>query len=330
MFKRLARAGLNYLLKRRGQRIMYAYDLYEWQLNPVTKPVFNPIVLPAGTRDYLKPDNPRLLDLQRRYGAFNPEVTKPLEWVKGYVRDEDIAHFRGDNAYVWQLRGGSNIMGYALAVYYTKSIDTFGLLDKLQEDDSFGVFLFEIAGKLVSRDLIDSILEIYFLDRHLGIESRQDFTVLDIGAGYGRLAHRSVQALPGLKNYFCTDAVPFSTFISEYYLRYRQVDHKATVIPLDEIDNHLTSWKVDLALNINSFPECQLAAINWWVALLEKHAVKNLFVGANSLQTNQSQDFSSILHKHNYKLIAHDPKYGDPVVQQYGANSSSYYLFELT
>jgi len=337
MLKRLIRDHVTEFLRRRGSEIVHRDDLYEWQRNPVTQPSYNPVELPADARDYLKPNNPFLVDLQRRYGSFNSEVTTPLRWGEDHVRAEDMAWFRGDNAYVWQLRGNnSNVLGYALALYYAKSIDTLGLLDKLEEDQAFGVFVFQIADKIVSRDLIDSVIEIYFLDKHLGIASRQDLTVLDIGAGYGRLAHRAVSALPELKSYFCIDAVPCSTFISDYYIRYRGVNHKAKVIPIDEIEKHLGSHAVDLAVNIHSFPECRRSAIDWWISQLQRYKVKYLFIvpntlntGGERLQTNDGHNFADILSKHSYKLIAREPKYRDPIVQQYAVCPTWHYLFEL-
>jgi 2-polyprenyl-3-methyl-5-hydroxy-6-metoxy-1,4-benzoquinol methylase len=66
----------------------------------------------------------------------------------------------------------------------------------LEEDDDFGAEVFDFHGKVVSRDLLDSIIEINFLDRHLGFSSRRAVNVLDIGAGYGRLAHRMATAFP--------------------------------------------------------------------------------------------------------------------------------------
>ena len=84
--------------------------------------------------------------------------------------------------------------------------------DKLVEDDYFGNITFDIDGKLVSRDLLDSLVEIYFLDRHLGLASAAPgLTVLDIGAGYGRLAHRILSALPSATRYLCSDAIAEST-----------------------------------------------------------------------------------------------------------------------
>src|SRR5262249_39230162 len=147
----------------------------------------------------------KLVELRRRYRSFDSDVTAPLEWTDSHVRPEDIAYFRGDNAWVWQMRGkNANVLAYALSVYYLRSIDHFDLLEKLVEDNSFGNFTFPIAGREASRDLVDSMAEIYFLDRHLGICSRAGLRVLDIGAGYGRLAHR-MTALPGIERFYCTD-----------------------------------------------------------------------------------------------------------------------------
>ena len=246
-----------------GKMIVPLESLYEWQLNPHQGgPAFKPVALPDDAREYLTPNNPKLLDLKRRYAKCDRNVTIPGQWTDGYVRSEDIAYFRGDNAYLWQVRDPNcNIMGYTLSAYYVKSFDKHHLLDRLAEDEAFGNFTFEIAGRTISRDLLDSIMEIDFLDRHLEIMTRRDITVLDIGSGYGRLAHRMSTSVPGLTEYLCADAVPESTFISDFYLRYRNVDHKTKVIALDQLEQILTTNRIDIALNIHCFSECRLEAI---------------------------------------------------------------------
>ena len=218
--KRWMRTYGNQVLRRYGAEIVPTEILFEWQRARIDKACWNDCPLPDDAARYLQPDNPKLIELEQRYKAFDPDVTTPLVWTDGYVSAEDIAHFRGDNAWVWQVRGPyTNMLAYAITLYYLKSLDRFGLLDKLVEDNSFGNFTFPIAGRVVSRDLLDSIAEIYFLDRHLGIGSRTGLHVLDIGAGYGRLAHRMVGALPGVESFFCTDAIPVSSFVSDFYLR---------------------------------------------------------------------------------------------------------------
>jgi hypothetical protein len=331
--KMLIKNCLNDVLRRYDAEIVSRDILYEWQRVRVDKPCWNNSPLSSDATRYLKPDNPKLIELQQRYRAFDSDVTTPFVWTDRHVRPEDITHFRGDNAWVWQVRGkNANVLAYAVSLYYLRSIDRFGLLEKLVEDNSFGNFTFPIAGRQVSRDLLDSIAEIYFLDRHLGIGSRAGFRVLDVGAGYGRLAHRMVSALPGIDRFFCTDAVAVSTFVSDYYLRFRGVE-KARVIPLDEIDNTLRDHPVDLAINIHSFSECRTQAIEWWARLLSKHRVKNLMIVPNGigerLLTNDGHDFLPLLERYGYRTVLKEPKFIDPVVQEYGILPSWHHLLEL-
>lgn len=253
------------------------------------------------------------------------------------MQKEDLLYFRGDNAYVWQLRGlNMNVLGYALAAYYVKSIDRLGLFDSLAEDEHFGNVTFIINGKAVSRDLLDSILELDFLDRHLNIGSVENVNILDVGAGYGRLAYRTLSAFPNIQSYFCTDAVAISTFICGYYLRFRGLNNNAHVIPLDQLETVLSEQTIEVALNIHSFSECNLAAINWWVGLLAKYRVRYFVIVPNThsyesapLLAAGGEDFMGILQCHGYKLEVMEPKYRDPLVQAYGMNPAYYYLFEL-
>jgi SAM-dependent methyltransferase len=330
--------GLNSLLARWGKVIIPREQLYEWQINPITGPSYNPIGLPANVREYLVPDNPRLVDLKRRYAKCDPKVTTPLQWTDGYVRTQDIAHFRGDNAYVFQVRGEDhtiagnyNVVGHLLATYYVKSIDCYNLLDTLAEDNAFGNFVFEIADHVISRDLLDSIIEIDFLDRHLGLMSRQNLTILDVGAGYGRLAYRLSAAVPGLSEYICVDAVPYSTFISEFYLTYRKAVEKTRVVALDEIDWVLPDKDIDIAVNICSFPECRLEAIEWWVSRLARWNIKHFLVSCinERLENMWGEEFSSIVEGHGYRPLIREPKYRDKFVQKYAIAPIYYSLFEL-
>jgi putative sugar O-methyltransferase len=334
--KRWIKHRSNHLLRRYGFEIVPTESLYEWQRIVADKPSWRNHPAPGDASGYLKPDNPKLLGLQRRYSSFHADATTPSVWTDRHVSAEDIAHFRGDNAWVWQVRGrNANVLAYALSFYYLKSIDRLGLLDKLTEDESFGNFVFSIAGRHVSRDLLDSVGEIHFLDRRLGLGSRAGARVLDIGAGYGRLAHRMVSALDGLEAYYCTDAVAVSTFVSEYYLRFRDAG-KAVVIPLDEIETALRGHPVDLAVNIHSFSECRMQAIEWWIRLLSANRVKNLMIVPNwspgrgdRLLTNDGQDFLPLLERYGYRTVVKEPKYLDPVVQEFGLYPGWRHLFEF-
>jgi len=333
------KSGMDAVLSHYGHRIIADDMLYEWQKVSPPKPRYSESTLPAGAQEYLQMDNPRLAELSRRYSRVSSDVTAPLVWTDGHMSPDDVKYFRGDNAYVWQLRGhklNMNRMAYALTAYYVKSIDGTGLLDRLVEDEYFGAQTFTVDKRIVSRDLLDSIMEIHFLDKHLGISSWDGLKALDIGAGYGRLAHRMVTALSTIEAYYCTDAVAVSTFISEYYLRFRGVHEKSKAIPLDEVQSTLRGQAIDLALNMHSFSECRLTAIEWWLSLLEANKVRYLMIvpnplahGGSRLLTNDGQDFSRIVEGHGYRLVARDPKYEDPVVQQFAISPTHHYLFEL-
>jgi putative sugar O-methyltransferase len=214
-------------------------------------------------------------------------------------------------------------------------------MDRLAEDDLFGAYVTELGGdRLVSRDLLDSIAEIYFLLDTVGTARLAGARVLDIGAGYGRLAHRLATAVAEISAVYCVDAIPEATFVSEYYLRFRGVGTKVAVVPLDEIETRLEQERIDVAVNIHSFSECTAAAVEWWIRLLVKHDVKWLMIAPNPgrnrearLLTTESDgshpDFQGIIESAGYRLVERRPKYPDPAVQKYGPFPTFHHLFEL-
>lgn len=332
------RAAAQELLRRYDHSIVSNALLYDWQKSPA-RTTGAKLEAPAAAADaYLSMDNPRLRELEEAYARVDGRVTTPTVWSADHVRAIELGRFRTDDAYLWQRRSrGMNEMSFALAYYYLKSVDRLGLLERLEEDQAFGVNLHAtIAGRLITRDLLDSAAELNFLERHLAISQRAGLVMLDIGAGYGRLAYRSLAAWPSIERYLCTDAVAVSTFLCEHYLRYRGVDARARVIPLHEIQTMLRGQRVDLAINIHSFSEMPLAAIAWWMALLREQGVPRLMVVPNAvgadgvtMLTFDGQDFSRVLSEFGFRLVARDPKYLDPLVQKYGPYPAVHLLFEL-
>ena len=310
----------------------------DWQLNRQAKraPLTNSLAPEAY--QYLRPENPRLEDISSRNRLIDPRVTRTKVWHDRHVAPDDMLYFRGDNAYVWQLRGrNNNEMGYALSAYYAEAISSLNLMKQLDEDGSFGAITFEIHKKLISRDLIDSVLEIEFLERTLAISKRSNIRVLDIGAGYGRLADRMCSALPNVGKYTCTDAIAVSTFVCEYYVAHRGRQNLIEVVPLYDAEKTILSQKVDIAINIHSFSECTSDAIEWWLSLLNRASVKYLMLVPNAninnrmgecLISNDLVDMSRCLAKYGYRSLHREPKYRDPLVQRYGLNPTFYHLFE--
>jgi hypothetical protein len=293
--------------------------------------------LPEGAEESLRADNPRLLELRERYAKVQLPMAVQTLWDQSYLeRELDLRGFRGDNAFVWQFR---NVRSDARLKYYLylrdlATRDTNELLHRLDEDGQFGCWTFDYPGwPRVSRDLLDSINELYFLDHQFQLLSRADWTVLDIGAGYGRLAHRAATAVPGLV-WLCTDAIPESTFLCEYYLQYRQAQN-TEVIPLDELSARLAQRKIDLAVNVHSFSEMSEAAVAGWLDLLVEHEVPRLFIVPNhsdQLLTEEKDgsrgSFDHLLTERGYKRTVCEPVFPDPAMPELMGVSDQFLVFQ--
>jgi SAM-dependent methyltransferase len=214
--------------------------------------------------------------------------------------------------------------------------DHRGLVASLGEDGAFGCWTYDFPGyPRCSRDLLDSVNELLFLDRTLSLFDQKGLRVLDIGAGYGRLAHRAAQALPGLADWCCVDAVPESTFLSEFYLAFRGVAPPTRVVALDEVPA-LEPGSFDLAVNVHSFSECTRAAIAWWMAELERLRVPRLFLVPNEpsgfLSTEpdgRRLDYLPVLESHGYHLSTEELVFNDPAVRALMDIHDRFCIFEL-
>ncbi|MDQ6747024.1 MAG: putative sugar O-methyltransferase, partial [Candidatus Dormibacteraeota bacterium] len=216
-----------------------------------------------------------------------------------------------------------------------QGVDTHGLLQQLGEDGAFGCWTYQYPGHVpISRDLLESVNEICFLERQLGLSSMEKLSVLDIGAGYGRLAHRMSQAFPGLSDYCCVDAIAESTFLSRYYLSYRECVPPARVVRFDDLERELKPGDFDLAVNIHSFSECPLSAIAGWVEELRRLRVPRLLVIPNepteflSMESDWSRrDFLPLLEAAGYRLTHSEPVIQDPAVRELLGLEDHFHLF---
>lgn len=296
--------------------------------------------LPPDADTELTRDNPRLHDLRRRYAALNLPVCRHVQWGESLLEhvNRNLSYFRGDSPYVWNYREMPRVtrLKYFVFLNYVSGKDNRGLLSQLEEDGAFGCWHFEYPGyPTVSRDLLDSINEISFLDREFGLFERTGLRVLDIGAGYGRLAHRMLSALPQVVDYCCVDAIPESTFLCDYYLNYRNLMPPARVVPLDQIDSRLQSGGFDLALNIHSFSECSLEAVSWWIDKLARLEVPALMIVPNDptdLLTTEAdgdkRDFRPLLEDAGYRLSHREPVFRDQAVQELIGIRDHFFLFK--
>lgn len=331
-------------LKSRLRRLLASAGWGVYRLSPEDRHYWttsydDSVPLPAGAAEALRPDHPHLIELRERYAELALPVGMHSIWDAANVgEDLSLPWFRGDNPYVWQLRqlrSQARLKVY-LMLRYVEECDHLGLLQRLDEDGLFGCWRFVYGQRpAVSRDLLDSVNEINFLERHLGLSNIEELRVLDIGAGYGRLAYRMSQSLENLKAYDCVDAIPESTWLCDYYLRFREVSDKARAVPLDQLENLSAAGSYHLAVNIHSFSECTHAAICWWLDRVAALKVPWLLIVPNdpeallSMETDGSKrDFSADLEAAGYQLRVKEAVYDNEEMQSLIGVRDHYFLYE--
>jgi hypothetical protein len=284
----------------------------------------------SGVADpYLRWDHPFLESLRRHY-ARHPAADHSQWNSPRVLAGVNPASFRADNLYVFQSRRYPPSATYATAAY-TAQVDRLGLFQRLEEDGAFGAETFDFHGKLVSRDLLESILEINFLDRHVELSHWRDVRILDIGAGYGRLAHRAAAGLPNLGTYFCVDAVPESSFLSDYYLKFRDATDHCCVVPLHEFGD---VGPIDLCVSIHCFTECRSRVVKWWLGQIREVRVPWLFIesgctlGLTSREERGRGDIRRLIEGAGFTLAVKEKKFASaPVLEAFGLYPADYYLF---
>ena len=287
-------------------------------------------MLEPGVRAYLDAANPHLLNLRCRY----ERVKKPSHscW-SAWENCINLRRFRAENDYLSQAYFCRTLSRYQLTTAYVELLDRYDWLHSLSEDGKFGAKLWRVYQDMaVSRDLLDSILELSWLKEHMGWDIGETITLLDIGAGYGRFAHRFVQAFPNGR-ITCVDAIATSTFLCDFYLRYRQCE-RWIVVPFDGI-GELRSGQFTLATNIHSWSEMSLSWVRLWLDLLSDLNVPYLFLVPNfaDLRTKEVdgslRDFGNELRRHSYKCVVKSRKYHrSSVVDRFGVFPANYYLFK--
>lgn len=248
-------------------------------------------------------------------------------WNEKHLNNFDVMKFRGDNVYVWQTRVFQEIHFFVSYLFALK-MDKLELHTKLTETGSYGVETFNFDGRLVSRDLIDSIIEINYLDEKLQFSKSSNFHILDIGAGYGRFAKRIQEGFSSIK-VSCIDAIPLSTCLSRVYLKDEIEAGKVTVHQLNTLDE-VQEGEINLAINIHSFSEMSLPSIVTWVNCLLEKKIENIFIVPNgsSLALNDGTDFGRIFDEAGYQIVSVDDKFGHPDFSRFGIYPSTYFLLK--
>jgi hypothetical protein len=324
------------LLKRRGYTVVETRLLTAFDKERASRPAADPPLAP-GLDGVLRSDNPALADIRARYGKLKVDAAVHSLWNTGYVRDQvSLARFRGHSAYVWAYGElpRPTVLKYFIFAQYVQA-RARAMLARTAEDGAFGCLAYDfVETGRVSRDRLDSVLELDFLERHTGLVSKPGLRVMDVGAGYGRLAHRTCE-IADVTDYCCLDAIAESTFLCDFYLKHRGIAGRARAVPLDEVVATPSLGRFDLAVNVHSWSECSIAAIRWWVDLVQRHEVPWLFVVPNQFDRflssepdKSKQDFRPVIEAAGYRLVAQEPLFMDPDARRLVSIKDEYYLFQ--
>lgn len=290
----------------------------------------------------LSRDNPELLALEEAYSKLNLFEQSLWETWSDHI---DIQKFRGEPGYLsqkWMMTEERyrNTLHYALDMGLRHDIETLG------EDEAFGCITYrEDMGAseddiIYSRDLLDSVFEIQFLEETLQLRSlgMAGPVVLDIGAGYGRFAHRLVQKYPFSACVTCVDAVPLSTFLCEFYLGFRGINSCTRSVPLHQLQGLV--WPFNFACNMYSFSEMPLSAVHFWLGFcadlqipyfyLVPHAPDLVHPHFLTSEPDGSHlDYLSSFPVYGYKLETRRPKFPVGMSDKLIYNTE-YWLFRRT
>jgi hypothetical protein len=322
--RRAAVRSVNGLARRLGVSVVRTSLLDELASTPAGAEPHQPSSwAPPGAAPMIV-DTEWLRELSGEYRA-HPVTQLGGYWDSEYTSELDLTDFRGDNHYVWQRREFGEV-NYLTTILYARSHDGHAVLDRIHEDAAFGAQSLELEGRLYSRDLVESANELNFLLDHLPVADLRPLRLVDVGAGYGRLAHRLATVVPDAEIY-CTDGIAVSTAICDAYIRYRNLADRVTVVPLTRLDSIATP--IPVAMNVHSFSEMSYEAVAWWLDWLVDAGVQWLFVVPNlpGPALVDGRSFRDLLDVRRFELAATRPKYDDPLVDRYALYPGVYYLY---
>jgi putative sugar O-methyltransferase len=175
-----------------------------------------------------------------------------------------LAQRAADTAY------GSYLM---LLKHYVEQNDPLGLLSSITEPDVGHPQVVEVDGLRVSQDLCNSVNEFYSATRGLDLSQLKASApeIIELGAGYGRLAYVFLKALPAAR-YTIVD-IPPALYVSQSYL--------STVFP----DARVFTFRpfTDFAQVKEEFEAAQIRFVAAHQIRLLPDAFAKLFVNVSSL-----------------------------------------------
>ncbi|PCI39777.1 MAG: hypothetical protein COB53_02590 [Elusimicrobia bacterium] len=191
-------------------------------------------------------------------------------------------------------------------LYYQllKSVDEWNLLETLEEPDLGDGTYVSYKGRRLSLDLLQSIDEFYRIREHAKFNRDDRVVFCEIGAGYGRLAHVVLSAMPNAV--FMIFDLPESLLLSEFYLTSlhpnvpaslypeslvevldpRKPDGSRLVFGLPHQMKQLAKGSVDVVANIYSFMEMSRDQIECYFKIIDEMDAGLLYLKQHKKEVN--------------------------------------------
>lgn len=253
--ERIAASGLSSF--KRSVNLKY----FNWRIKPILRQQLWPVLAELGRLNF----SPFIASEFGNYGERLEEGAKGFRPWSAFVYRSFIASFAD----------------------YVRRRDSLRLLEAAEEPLAGNPFAVRYRGRLISQDLLNSILEFY--SATAAADLKQDIkSVVEIGAGYGRLAYVFLKALPRT-SYTIID-VPPALYIAQEYLaelfpsesifRFRpfhsfeEVRNEFETSRIRFLMSHqvelLPGKSADLVLNVSSFQEMDRDQIANYTRQLER------------------------------------------------------------
>lgn len=149
------------------------------------------------------------------------------------------------------------------------------------EDGAFGAEMVEHRGRVISRDLLDSATDLWFLSSAGLLEGTSYGTprVLDVGIGYGRLAHRLKHVAPGA----CivgVDEIDAARRACREYLEFRGILDVDVYETIEHVPSFMPTGAppFDFAINCHAWSECTMGTVARQLGWLADHGVPRIMI----------------------------------------------------
>jgi putative sugar O-methyltransferase len=206
-----------------------------------------------------------------------------VDWELVEVRHDRVQPFRRRRARFWYA------LFVALLWEFARRRGAGHRLDVLDEPDLGKPILVRYGRRSITQDLANSALELEAIEEALTHPLTAHETVIELGAGYGRLAWMALATTPGLR-YILVDIPPALAIAQEYLTRlfpdrkaflfrhFDRFDDVATQLSQAEIafltPNQLEAippQRADVFINISSFHEMRPDQIGRFLVQADRH-----------------------------------------------------------